>query len=297
MARQSNHSTELDQLFRVARRDIPSALEQRQLHTSVLAALRSGQGTQSELLDPAAVRPSRAGKLALKLLSSLGVVAAILVGAAQLRHRSLEPSTTAALSSVPSEVAPVPLGAGTHAPKSQVRTSTDPAENPSAPTGARASSDDRELPSSITTPTASATTSATTTTTNDAVASANAADLRRTSATAADLQQASTKGVTSMAPKATATKAPPSEAALIDQAHRELANSPSTALALTETHRKLYPKGILIQEREVIAIEALSRLGKTRTAEKRAGEFRTEQPHSIHEMRLRGVLGDAGVGK
>jgi hypothetical protein len=66
-------------------------------------------------------------------------------------------------------------------------------------------------------------------------------------------------------------------------------------LALTETHRRLYPRGILAQEREVVAIEALARLGKARAAEQRASGFRNEQPHSIHESRLRGVLGDAGV--
>jgi hypothetical protein len=91
------------------------------------------------------------------------------------------------------------------------------------------------------------------------------------------------------------TKAHPSEAALIDQAHRQLQTDPKGALALTELHRRLYPKGVLAQEREVIAIEALSRLGKSKTAEKRAGAFRANQPDSIHESRLRAVLGDAGV--
>ncbi|HMA94142.1 MAG TPA: hypothetical protein VKP30_15735, partial [Polyangiaceae bacterium] len=97
--------------------------------------------------------------------------------------------------------------------------------------------------------------------------------------------------------RTTATKPLPSEAALIEQARSALLGSPARALALTETHARLYPKGILTQEREVIAIEALARLGKARAAEQRGSNFRSQQPHSIHELRLRQVLGDAGVPK
>ena len=88
---------------------------------------------------------------------------------------------------------------------------------------------------------------------------------------------------------------PPSEASLIGRAHRQLQDNPGEALALTKTHRKLYPSGVLAPEREVIAIEALSRLGKSQAAEKRAQSYRAEQPHSIHELRLRKALGDAGT--
>jgi hypothetical protein len=86
----------------------------------------------------------------------------------------------------------------------------------------------------------------------------------------------------------------PSEASLIDQAHRFLPQAPKRALAMTEKHRKLYPTGILSQEREVIAIEALKRIGESQAAEQRAKSFREEQPHSIHESRLRSVLGEKG---
>jgi hypothetical protein len=85
------------------------------------------------------------------------------------------------------------------------------------------------------------------------------------------------------------------ETAIIEQARRQLQSDPAQALALTETHRKLYPRGILAQEREVIAIEALARLGKSTAAEKRANAFRAKQPHSIHDLHLRSTLGDAGV--
>jgi hypothetical protein len=117
-----------------------------------------------------------------------------------------------------------------------------------------------------------------------------------TEAPAKTLPSISAKVTSPLVPSRESPKKLPSEATIIDQAHRQLQADPERALALTETHRKLYPQGILAQEREVIAIEALSRLGKGRAAEKRVDDFRTKQPHSVHDLRLRNVTKDAGRG-
>jgi hypothetical protein len=85
------------------------------------------------------------------------------------------------------------------------------------------------------------------------------------------------------------------EAELIEQARQQLQNNPARALALTKRHRRVYPNGMLAPEREVIAIEALARLGERQAAEKRAEAFSAAQPHSIHDLRLRSTLGDAGA--
>jgi len=95
--------------------------------------------------------------------------------------------------------------------------------------------------------------------------------------------------------RTTTTKPQTTEAEIIEQARRQLQSNPAQALASTKTHSRLYPNGVLAQEREVIAIEALARLGKSKAAEKRADAFRAAQPNSIHDLHLRSTLGDAGV--
>src|SRR5690606_4034242 len=63
------------------------------------------------------------------------------------------------------------------------------------------------------------------------------------------------------------------EAELLERARRALAQDPKRALALTRQHQARFPKGLLTQEREVIAIEALRRLGREQDAKQRAGTF------------------------
>lgn len=74
----------------------------------------------------------------------------------------------------------------------------------------------------------------------------------------------------------------PSEVALLEQARGSLGSNPSRALALTEEHRRRFPKGALSQEREVIAIEALKKLGRGTEAKKRGDAFSAENPDTIH---------------
>jgi len=63
-------------------------------------------------------------------------------------------------------------------------------------------------------------------------------------------------------------------------ARQELGRDPQRALALTQEHARRFPKGILAQEREVIAIEALSRMGRGKDARDRAQDFREQYPGS-----------------
>jgi len=78
----------------------------------------------------------------------------------------------------------------------------------------------------------------------------------------------------------------PSEPVLLEQARRALAGSPATALALTNQHAARFPHGVLVQEREVIAIEALRRLGRGAEADRRATAFAQAFPGSAHQRRV-----------
>jgi hypothetical protein len=73
-----------------------------------------------------------------------------------------------------------------------------------------------------------------------------------------------------------------SEPALLEQARRVLASAPAAALALTNEHAQRFPRGLLVQEREVIAIEALRRLYRTAEADRRAAAFSKAFPGSAH---------------
>lgn len=261
MTKQVPAPTELERLFRTARRDVPTLLEQRRLQNSVLAAVRAGQPPAPDLIEQPLDSGAAIGKLAAKLLGSLGVVAVMALGIGQWRqHRN---QVTRSASDPPQSTL---MARSTEAPSALIDARVT------------ASSNADESSSRTTAPTAQASTSEEPGQRGAAPAPAVASDRGPSERTR---------------PKTDL----PNEAALIDQAHRELTANPARALQLTEMHRRLYPRGLLVQEREVIAIDALARLGKARAAEQRGSAFRNEQPHSIHELRLREVLGDAGVRK
>jgi hypothetical protein len=64
------------------------------------------------------------------------------------------------------------------------------------------------------------------------------------------------------------------------------------ALAAAEQHARNFPNGSLAQEREMIAIESLLRLGRRAEAERRAEKFRKAWPTSTHLVRLNTMLKD-----
>lgn len=73
---------------------------------------------------------------------------------------------------------------------------------------------------------------------------------------------------------------------LIRAARAALPTDPARALALARTHEKKFPHGVLVQEREVIVINALKKLGKTGEADSRADEFKKSHPESAHNPKF-----------
>jgi hypothetical protein len=93
-------------------------------------------------------------------------------------------------------------------------------------------------------------------------------------------------------PGATAgVAAPPNEGALLLRARQELASDPAGTLALTDEHARRFPGGTLAPEREVLAIEALVRLGRTPDARARLAAFHDRFPQSPHLAHLDSIVG------
>lgn len=95
-------------------------------------------------------------------------------------------------------------------------------------------------------------------------------------------------------PKQRDTVATWDEPQLIERARKALAGEPRRALSLTQEHQRRFPSGALSVEREVIALEALSRLGQSAEARRRALAFEAAHPTSIHLPRVRAVLSRLG---
>jgi hypothetical protein len=79
---------------------------------------------------------------------------------------------------------------------------------------------------------------------------------------------------------------PDAEMRDLDEAQRVLATNPTRALELCDAQVKSSPKGAMAQEREVIAIDALMRLGRTADAKARAEQFHKTWPTSAHGRRV-----------
>lgn len=98
---------------------------------------------------------------------------------------------------------------------------------------------------------------------------------------------------TAEAPSAPALPAKPapaaqlSEAELLEQARSALKGDPARALARANEHRRRFPGGALVQEREVIAIKALQSLGRSAEAEQRAEAFSKAFPGSAFQRKLK----------
>jgi hypothetical protein len=112
-------------------------------------------------------------------------------------------------------------------------------------------------------------------------------------------------------PAATASSEPvPSDAAATDgasatsdqefrllrAARRALSTEPARALGLADEHARRFPSGMLGQEREAIAIEALTRLGRASEARSRAKNFLGRFPRSPYRARVEKALTCARAG-
>jgi hypothetical protein len=84
---------------------------------------------------------------------------------------------------------------------------------------------------------------------------------------------------------------PPSdELSLLQQARALLEANPARALQLTRLHAHHFPDGLVAQERELLAVEALLRLGRTRSATQRAQAFLDAYPRSSHRRRIEALI-------
>jgi hypothetical protein len=83
---------------------------------------------------------------------------------------------------------------------------------------------------------------------------------------------------------------PGAEVELLERAQRTMKADPKAALALLAEHERSFPRGDLVQEREMLAIEALQATGQLRAARKRANDFLRRFPHSSHIPRLELLL-------
>lgn len=95
-------------------------------------------------------------------------------------------------------------------------------------------------------------------------------------------------------PVVRAAPKPEAEAAMLEQAMASLkAGDAKKALALCERHAKqLGANGLLVQEREVIAIEALVRLGRAADAKARAETFKKAFPTSTHLLKVESLVAE-----
>jgi hypothetical protein len=93
------------------------------------------------------------------------------------------------------------------------------------------------------------------------------------------------------APRVPPPSAPESELSLLAGAQASLAADPARALSITDDHIRRFGSGTLSQEREVIAIGALVRLGRMAEARARAERFHALYPTSAHGRRIDVLLG------
>jgi hypothetical protein len=101
----------------------------------------------------------------------------------------------------------------------------------------------------------------------------------RPSMTTAALQAPSDK-------QAPAAPAVLDEAGLLQQARRLARERPEAALRLLGEHEQRFPHGILVPEREVLAIQLLRSLSRASDADARLAAFAAHYPHSVYLQRL-----------
>lgn len=83
---------------------------------------------------------------------------------------------------------------------------------------------------------------------------------------------------------------PEAELALLGRAQALLDRDPDGALDVLGEHARVYARGVFIEEREVLALEAESKLGHKALARARAERFMEKFPRSAHARRVRTLL-------
>ncbi len=106
-------------------------------------------------------------------------------------------------------------------------------------------------------------------------------------------REASPPETTPSTPPPEVSNEPPSaetEIALLARARRALRREPARTLALVEEHQARFPNGQFVEEREVLAIDALIALSHHSRAEVRAAQFYARFPNSVHRRHVEEVL-------
>jgi hypothetical protein len=80
------------------------------------------------------------------------------------------------------------------------------------------------------------------------------------------------------------------EAMMLEKARAALDHDPNAALAMLDAHRAEFPAGTLTMERELVAVDALSRIGRVADARSRGGALLEQARGSIYEARVRALL-------
>lgn len=80
------------------------------------------------------------------------------------------------------------------------------------------------------------------------------------------------------------------EIGLIRKARKQLIPAPRKALQLTEQHLKEFEDGMFVQEREIIAIEALVNIGDMERAKARADALLQAYPRSAYKRRIEKIF-------
>lgn len=80
------------------------------------------------------------------------------------------------------------------------------------------------------------------------------------------------------------------ELALVGRARANLDADPQSALAALDEHARRFPKGKLAMERELLALDALDRLGRSAEARERAQRLVSVARGTIYEPRVRAHL-------
>ena len=85
----------------------------------------------------------------------------------------------------------------------------------------------------------------------------------------------------------------PGEVELLAHARRALASDPALAQRLVRDHERRFPDGLLVEEREAIAVQALAHVGALAQARSRALSFSSRFPNSAYSGSVASALEDA----
>jgi hypothetical protein len=85
------------------------------------------------------------------------------------------------------------------------------------------------------------------------------------------------------------------EATLLEQARGALRSDPARALSIVETHARRHPNASLRAETELIAVDALVRLGRHDEARARGEAALRADQRSLYSSRIQRILGRANV--